>query len=65
MDSGRIPRHANGVTAWTEGPVFSGISERTAINGHFPCLESRHGGTAPGARSFNREQNESDKRRGL
>ena len=50
MNSERIHRHANGVTAWTACPVFSGISERISKNKHLPCMESRHGETAPWCR---------------
>jgi hypothetical protein len=39
MDSERIPRHANGVTAWAVCPIFSGISERTTKNNRLPCME--------------------------
>jgi hypothetical protein len=39
MDSERIPRHANGMTAWAVCPVFSGISERTSKIGSLPYME--------------------------
>lgn len=49
MNSEHSPRQPNGRT----GPVFTWISERTSNNEVIPRMGSGHGGTAPGAGSFN------------
>ena len=39
VNSERIHRYANAVTAWAACSVFSGISERTTKNKFLPCMK--------------------------